>query len=490
MSSHQLAKAGLAAVGVSVAIAVGLAVVGYLWGEDDNQQRARNHGTRATAAAAAKGREGEADDGGGDRATADIEAFIKTADSFVQQARFADAEFQYKKALEKLVEVGGSNTPIAALIFHELGTLYKYLDRPLDAINHFTKAAEIFRAVQQNDEPNVDPLARALCELAEVKSLYTRALREPDVVRTTLTEARAHAEEAITLIERVYTQNPKDAKDRKFLADALKSETQVLMFQKEWPLAETSVRRCLSLLERATFETDSPVVTARMWLSQIQLGEEKYAEACATCKQLADCHAGNEEEAYFLKYYGEVLTDAESYDEADKALTAAMRLYKEAAPNGSDYWSTVNCLACVYAESGRASQAEALHEDMCAHMVAQPETTTKYLRTLSATLKGVGGSSDKPAECTFVLNVLVRDRRSKRVPTGSRLEFVFPQVEETLSKVVEADTKTVLAASPIVSSPALEPNTNYPIKVLVHSPDGQLLATHIQYVRYPAPAAQ
>lgn len=74
-------------------------------------------------------------------------------------------------------------------------------------------------------------------------------------------------------------------------------------------------------------------------------------------------------------------------------------------------------------------------------MHSQPETTSKYLRTMSCGVKPAASDpAIKQIRHCFLLNVLVRDRRSKKLQPGTVLEFVFPECPGTFCPCVCTNT--------------------------------------------------
>jgi tetratricopeptide (TPR) repeat protein len=411
----------------------------------------------------------------------------------VQGGRYREAEGQYLAALQVINETsGGADTALAALVHHELGTLYKVLDRLADADAAYGLSVRAFRTSGAGVAASVEPLARSMCEQAEVKTLRTRvAGTESETTTLQLVgDAKVLASEAVAMLEKAYGPTPRDGAQKKALADALRSLTQVQMFAKEWCEAEVSIRRSIELLLRSTFQTDPAVVAARMWLSQIMLGQEKYAEACAVCRELADTHRGTGEEAYFLRYLGEILLDCDAWDEAEAALLRSLWLYHRITAGEDDQekvrdrWTVVNDLVALYQATGRDALADQLITEMRESMrCPAPETTSRFLRTLQVAVRPCGddaaaaagrGRPRPDAPHSFLINVLVRERHSKKVPLGSYLVFCFQPpgsaqaIPMGLEKLVEQDTKTVAVASPSFTD--IKRGTVYLIvvKVLAH----------------------
>eukprot|EP00727_Mastigamoeba_balamuthi_P006623 m51a1_g2581 hypothetical protein (517) ;mRNA; r:395494-397203 len=496
----------------AVGAAAVAAAIGYLAGtgaEDDDRRRAAALSSACAPSAHPHGSKSP------EESIHDIETLLSTAEMFVQSHRFRDAERQYLAALDLVSQTVGSESSVAALIHHELGTLYKMAERLSSAEESFGRAAQILRPlavadVAEGDAPAAAARAKAessyvrsLCEIADVKSLRTRSCADAEANRNSLAESLALATEAVSVLERRSGEVPKEAADRTELADALRSLTQVRMFQKEWPAAEAAVRRCIDLRLRCTYATDAGVVMARMWLSQILLGQEKYAEADEACAALAETHRGTAEEAYFLRYHGEVLVDCDDFDRAERQLLRALRLYRrEAELSGSsgvprDYWVTLNSLAVVYELSERSEIAEVLREEiregLCAgSATSAPETTSKHLRTLQAAIRPTADESSSSA--CYVLNVLVRERRSKKLPPGSVLEFCFQNPESqdhepvamSVEKVVAEDTRALLVSSPALNG--FHTGMPYMLRVVARTADrASVISTHTQIVFYDRP---
>jgi len=333
-----------------------------------------------------------------------------------------------------------------------------------------------------------------------------------------LRDAHALAEEAVAMLERRLAEressgggsssSSKEAADalqmtRKGLADALRSLTQVHMFTKEWKQAEATIRRSIALLQQQGGGEDgaetlrSPAaVTARMWLSQILLGQDRPADACDVCRELAATHRGTPEEAYFLRYLGEVLCDAEKYAEAEESLQHSLALYRARTPAeeeqqgeepGRERWSAVNDLATLYEATGRLDAAAKMLADMRLHMqCTAPETSSRFLRTLQCGIKTI----DDGRQHVLFINVLVRERHSRKVPMGSFLVFCFsaPGTPDEVTpsgivKEVTEDTKTVAVASPGFPGNGRDRSVRT-IAVRVYAADHTtLLSTHIQLVR-------
>ncbi|KAH3761077.1 hypothetical protein Pelo_7083 [Pelomyxa schiedti] len=421
-----------------------------------------------------------------------LQACMAEAEQAVKEARFADAEARYTTVLLQLNTAGEIDTPVCGLVHNELGFLYKFTDRLPQAVEHFNRAISSFRQLQAQDRLAVEPLAKALCELSEVQSLMTRTPRDAESSKKLLLQSAKNALDAVELLESVYSSNPSDPNQKRTLAEALKSLTQVFMFQKEWVSADATIKRTIALLEASTYRMDPILVNSRMWYSQILLGMERYEEACAVCKQLEVAHTNTLECGYFTKYYGEILLDSECYSEAEETLLRAAAMYSKSDPDGPHYWATMNDLAVTYLEQGKHDKAEPILRQMQQRMNPIPDTSTKYLRTMACSLKVITNAApqsgqpvvaeviDGKVKCNFIINILVRARKSKRLPTGSTLQFIFPETPEKETVVVEADTKSVTVVSPAVS---VSPNINYLVRVNIHDSLGALIAHHIQFAK-------
>lgn len=72
----------------------------------------------------------------------------------------------------------------------------------------------VFRAMYNEDHSSVEPLAKSLCELAEVQSFATRSVREAESSKVLLIEAYKNSSEAVSMLETSYSKNPRDLREK------------------------------------------------------------------------------------------------------------------------------------------------------------------------------------------------------------------------------------------------------------------------------------
>lgn len=490
-----------------------------------------------------------------------IETLVGTADMLFSQGRFEDAEEQYQRALELVKSAMGPSVPLVGHINRELGVIYRCMSRLAEADKHFGAAASIFAALYEeanmkiNPEKNLNmkkilddvtddvmssdesPLllllsyclsyTRALSEQAEAKTLLTRSPAQiiggavdgedsagarplsKDEIDDMLVEAHKLAETAVTVYAECFGRPPEDIKNKKVLAGYLRTLTQVEIFQKSWSDAEKNIRECLALLLESTYPKDLEVTTARMWLTQILVGSNRPEESIAVCKEMLQTHKGTTDEAYFVRYLGEIYADCDMNSDAEKSFGESLRLYdenieseaymeslstKERKSLESGRWETLNSLASLYRAMGRVEEAGKIVGEMCENMRCEspPYTTSRYLRTLECAIKPYKGDendkSGKSGRYVYGINILIRQRNEKKLKDGSFLVFFFEDpksgemVRMRIEKCVENGEKTVAMSSPDFEG--MKGGRHYRVLVKVLASDHEtVLSEHLQLVK-------
>ena len=166
------------------------------------------------------------------------DSLVDLAELSIRQGRFAEAEVNYKRALDLQRAAFGENSLAEAATLNGLGWLYRRQDRVSEAEPLFEKALEVREATLGPLHPdtattldNLGTIRRHQARLDEAESLFTRALasREatlgpdhPDVALTlnrlgmieyergNMTQARWYFERALDIRERVLGEDHPD----------------------------------------------------------------------------------------------------------------------------------------------------------------------------------------------------------------------------------------------------------------------------------------
>ena len=181
--------------------------------------------------------------------------------------------------------------------------------------------------------------------------------------------------------------------------------------------------------------------------------------------------------------------DADMFEEAEDVYKGVIR--------ASGSWEAVNSLSALYDGFGRFDEAESLRESLQNSLRAlkTPDTTSRYLRTLACSIDLADDDMDNVSvesmAFSYVMTILVRERRTKKVPPGSILQFTFedpssdsPNTADVgLERAVEEGVKTITVTSPPFRH--FTPGRIYRAVVRVLERDTRReISRHVQLVRF------
>ena len=317
-------------------------------------------------------------------------ALNSIGDSLWRDARHAEAEPLYKRALAIDEKALGPEHPDVATDLNNLASLYHDQGRYAEAEPLYERALAIDEKALGPDHPdvatslsNLAVLYKAQGRYAEAEPLYERALaidekafgpEHPDVATSlnnlaSLYHDQGRYAEAEPLVERARAIREKAlGPEHPAVATSLNNLALLYQDQGRYAEAEPLYERALAIDEKALGPEHPDVATSLNNLASLYHDQGRYAEAeplVERARAIREKALGPEHPAVAtsLNNLARLYDDQGRYAEAEPLYVRALAIFEKAlGPDHPDVATSLSNLAVLYKAQGRYAEAEPLYE--------------------------------------------------------------------------------------------------------------------------------